>query len=562
MKLRDYQHEAVDSIVEQLRESGSTLCQLPTGMGKTVVACAVIEKYLQLSKRTLFMAHRRELIRQSATSIKRWTGTDPDIEMAEDTAPVMERFRSKVCVASKDSLSKKRLDKYGPEWFDLIITDESHHATAATYLRVFDYFTGAHHLGITATPDRADGVALGEVYKSVAYEMDIKTAVDLGWLVPIRQSFVRMPGLDLSKVRTHAGDLSGKDLARVLDEGGTLAEMVLRTAELAGDRRTLLFCASVEHARIAAGLLNERAGQDCATVVTGDTDKELRDERFQLYAEGRYQFLASVDVPTEGWDDPALDGKGVQVISVMRPTQSRARYAQMLGRGTRPLPGTVENPPTPEDRRAAIAASAKPRVEVLDFVGNSGNHKLVHAADVLAGKEIPAEVLRRAKILAYKRDDEEEGDVLEEVERAAEQVSEEKRHQLQEAERRAREQARLWRGAQHGQSETVEVDPYDRGARAPRKAPWYHRVRPPSDKQRNLLISKGIATPEQIDGMNMAQAGELIDRWVASVSRPSAKQIAVLHRAGYASDELRSIDKRKAGQLITAVKANGWRKPG
>ena len=60
----------------------------------------------------------------------------------------------------------------------------------------------------------------------------------------------------------------------------------------------------------------------------------------------------------------------------------------------------------------------------------------------------------------------------------------------------------------------------------------------------------------------MAQAGELIDRWVASVSRPSAKQIAVLHRAGYASDELRSIDKRKAGQLITAVKANGWRKPG
>src|SRR5690606_7555906 len=83
-------------------------------------------------------------------------------------------------------------------------------------------------------------------------------------------------------------------------------------------------------------------------------------------------------IATEGFDDP-----GIGLVVMARPTKSRALYSQCIGRGTRPLNGLVDGLDTADERRAAIAGSAKPNVLVLDFVGNSGRHKLVHATDVL-----------------------------------------------------------------------------------------------------------------------------------------------------------------------------------
>jgi type I site-specific restriction endonuclease len=133
----------------------------------------------------------------------------------------------------------------------------------------------------------------------------------------------------------------------------------------------------------------ERYAPGQARRVSQDTPKDERREMLADYASGRFQFLVNVGVLTEGFDDPSI-----QVVAVTRPTESRSLYAQMIGRGTRPLPGIVDRLSTAQDRVEAIKASTKPHVEVIDFTGNSGKHKLITTADILGGNYSDAEVAK------------------------------------------------------------------------------------------------------------------------------------------------------------------------
>jgi hypothetical protein len=144
---------------------------LPTGCGKTVVFAHIIKQFGSRG-RALVVAHREELIDQAAAKIQAVTGEVPDIEMADRHADVHMFRRAGVVVASVQTLlSDKRLHKFRPEDFTLIVTDEAHHATASSYRRIYDYFAQnpkCQHVGVTATPDRADEEALGQIYDSVA----------------------------------------------------------------------------------------------------------------------------------------------------------------------------------------------------------------------------------------------------------------------------------------------------------------------------------------------------------------------------------------------------------
>jgi superfamily II DNA or RNA helicase len=120
---------------------------------------------------------------------------------------------------------------------------------------------------------------------------------------------------------------------------------------------------------------------------------------------GQYQYLFNCAVATEGFDAPVTS-----TVAIARPTKSRSLYAQMCGRGTRVLPGVVdhlEGEDKAAERRAAIAASKKPRMRVLDFVGNAGKHSLVGPVDVLGGDYTEEEV-KAAK--AKMRDEFADGD--------------------------------------------------------------------------------------------------------------------------------------------------------
>ena len=112
------------------------------------------------------------------------------------------------------------MEKFNPADFSTIVIDEFHHATANTYVKILDYFKSNPDikiLGVTATPDRTDEEALGQVCNSVAFNYTLTQAIGDGWLVPISCQMVSIAGLDFSEVRTTAGDLNGADLAAIME---------------------------------------------------------------------------------------------------------------------------------------------------------------------------------------------------------------------------------------------------------------------------------------------------------------------------------------------------------
>lgn len=405
MNLRLYQREAVEKTYEAFHGHRSALVVMPTGTGKTILFSEVIRCWPtwsrmngKLAPRALVVAHREELIRQAVDKIGRVTGQGVDIEMADQFAARDSIFgAAPVVVASKDTLHEKRLQRFRPDEFGLIITDEAHHAVAQTYRRIYDYFPEAKHLGVTATPDRTDEEALAQVFETVAFVYEIADAIHDGWLVPIRAHSMTVEGLDFSNVRTTAGDLNQKDLADELSK--FLQQLAFGTVLAARWNKTLVFADNVANAERLAEIIN-RPGRDGAPQLTrarwicGKTDRDVRAQTLRDYSAGAFQFLVNVGVFTEGFDEPSIGA-----VSLGRPTESRSLFAQMVGRGTRPLPGVVDGLESADARRAAIAASRKPHIDILDFVGNSGKHKLVTVADILGGNYSQAAV-ERANLIA------------------------------------------------------------------------------------------------------------------------------------------------------------------
>lgn len=411
-----------------------------------------------------------------------------------------------------------------------VLVHNCHHATAKTYTRIFDHFRGCKVVGVTATPDRADEAALGKVFESVAYEMSIRDGIERGWLVPVRQRKIACESLDFSGVRKVGGDFNQGQLADLLEQEGPLHEMTVPTlevacgvarntidtllaldpatateafrAKMADRKRTLIFCSRVHHAELVTHILN-RWLPGSAAIVHGKTPPEERASIFNRFGAGEIQFLANVGIATEGWDDPATDGRGVQIVSLMRPTQSRSLYAQMIGRGTRPLPGLVDAFEDAPSRVAAIAASPKPSVLILDFHDLADTHSLIHAEDVLGGS-FDDKVVDKAKSKTKSKggSEEEETDVLEVLVEADEDLA-----KAAEDERRQRIRA----GVRYSEQ---DVDPFAAVGRRPKRVPGWFVGRPASEKQINLLKRFGLWNPNVIT--NMGIASQVIDGLAAN----------------------------------------------
>ena len=541
MRLRPYQRECVDGIASKLRESRSTVAVLATGLGKTVCFAECIRLGLQMpGRRAIVLAHREELITQAVDKIRQVTGIECAIEMA-DQRSVEDGFnRASVLVSSIQTQlagrgDVRRMHRFRNDhpWF--VVVDECHHAPSASYRKVIDHYMkhpASRLLGVTATPDRLDKRALGAVFETVAFQYDVADGIRDGWLCPVRQRFVQCDHLDLSAVGKSAGDFVLSDLEIALEQ--SLQEMVLPMVQIVGDRRTLAFAATVRHAERITEILNRPAvGTGAAAMVHGGTPKEVRREIFRAYGEGKYQYLVNVAVATEGWDDPALDGKGVQVIAMMRPTQSRALYVQMLGRGTRTVPGTIDGVESPEARLSAISASAKPSVLVLDFLGNSGRHQLVHAGDVLGGK-LDERSLRR-----YRKESETKG-VPDEIDVLA-MLDYAEREQRRSEEAKSR--SHIVGTARYSEQ---DIDPFEALGIVPKSVPWWQRHIPATQKQRAMLDRNGVSVPKDLD---TGRASQLIE---ALMSQPTDKQSWVLRKAGI---DPSGVSRKRASELIDMIKS-------
>lgn len=531
----------------------STLVVMPTGTGKTVVMGEVASRWP--TGRVLLMAHREELIFQGAKKIAAMTGDECGIEMGDIESPEGSIFsKPRVVVSSVQTLNssrrgKLRMERFDPLEFGLLLTDEAHHATAATYRRVYDWFytnPKLKHLGVTATPDRADEEALGQIFDSVAFEYGILDAINDGWLVPINQQFIHVEGLDLSSCKADKNDLKDADVARVMNQEGLLHKVVDPVVQIAGDTPTLVFAASVEHAHRMAEIFN-RHKPDSAIAIDGGTDKDDRRNQLQRFARGEFQYLCNMGVFLEGFDEPRIG-----CVAMARPTKSRALYAQVAGRGTRPLPGLVDGINAAETRRELIAASGKPSMLMLDFVGNSGRHKLVCTADILGGNESD-EVVERATRNAKKESASgRKTNMQDELQKAREELEEElrQRHAAEAMAAQARKQL-----IARAKFSTKAVNPFDIFDVVPRREPGYLKGKRPTPKM-IAALERFKVDRETIDALSLGQAGQMLDVLVkrAKAGLCTSKQAKILQRFGYSPD----TSFAEAGRIIDALAANRW----
>lgn len=350
----------------------------------TVVFSRVIKQCQP--KRALVLAHRTELISQAKDKIEAITGLECEIEKADMYATTNWMTRSPVVVSSIQTQcsgpkDKRRYRRFSPNDFGVVIADECHHSTASSWRETIEWYQqnpDLKVLGVTATADRTDQEALGQLFETVAFKYGILDAIKDGYLVPITQQFVPVASLDYSSIKTTAGDLNEGDLARVMQQEKNIYGVCQPTIEAMfglepktlhkvdpkdwrnflgalgrKPRRTIIFTVSVEQAESYCNVFTR--AMDGVEWVCGATSDQKRKDILDRFSRGTTSACVNCMVLTEGYDNP-----GVEMIVMARPTKSRSLYAQIIGRSTRTLPGIVDGIPTADERKAAIAASPKP----------------------------------------------------------------------------------------------------------------------------------------------------------------------------------------------------------
>ena len=324
IELRDYQQEAIDNL-KKMREDGKTIALLyhATGVGKTITAATDAKA---VGGRTLFLVNALKLASQAKdTFAKVW----PEATLGEYTGSQKDVSQT-VIFATVQSISKD-LAKFSPTDFDYLIVDECHHAAANTYQKIFTYFHPKFILGLTATPERSDGEDMLELFQNVAHKMDLKTAVERGVLVPIRCIRVKT-NIDLTDVRINGIKYNTQDLESKLFIPERNQLIVDTYLKYVNGKKTVIFCASVDHAAEIAKLLRDNGVK--AEAVSGRDRVEIRDKILKDYETGSTNVLCACDLLNEGWDSPHTT-----VLFMARPTMSKTIYMQQLGRGTRRCPG-------------------------------------------------------------------------------------------------------------------------------------------------------------------------------------------------------------------------------
>lgn len=425
---------------------------------------------------------------------------------------------------------------------DGYLVHNCHHSVGKSYTEPLAHFDEnlKFLLGLTATPKRHDGKAMGRVFDEVAFKMTLLQAIDKGWILEPRIERISVAEMNLQNVSVVAGDFSKSSLSKEMSRETVIGKMVSETIIRAAGRQTAIYCVDVDHMRAVEQQLKQR-GQTCG-MIDGKTPGPVRKSKLRDFRERTIQFLISCGTLTEGWDCPECE-----VIAMFRPTQSCNLYEQIVGRGLRPLfPPTEE---TPELRRAAIAASAKPFCLVLDFVGNS-RHKLANLGDILGGA-FDDEVKRLAMDLA--RHETGPIDMRELLKRAEQILDEQRSKRFQQGEGRDKLRRALWQLLPHPydvlgldrQTAETSVSRDDAYGRAPIEAAG--------------TLEKYKFEPHEIKRLtNKEQV--LLARVVIARSRRgqcSWKQAKLLYRFGYDAN----ITIGEAIKVLDEVSAEPWWRP-
>lgn len=340
--LRPFQEKTINQTRESLRTGHkSPLIVSPCGSGKTVMFSYFSKRVTENKKRTLILAHRDELLDQISQTLEKF--------LVGHSFIAANRSYNKaqaVQVASVFSVAR-RIQKI--ETPDVIIIDEAHHAIkGSTWSKIFDAFPNAWKIGVTATPQRLTGEALGDVFDDMIMGPTVEQLIEDGYLCKYKL-FVPST-IDTSGLRTKMGDFEKQGLERAADSPKITGDAVREYSQIAPGKRAIAFCVSIQHAKHVAEKFTA-AGYSSVS-IDGKMPKEIRRGVVRDFREGRISVLTSCDLISEGFDLPAIE-----VAIMLRPTQSLALWIQQAGRALRTYPG----------KEYAI---------ILDHAGNCQRHGL------------------------------------------------------------------------------------------------------------------------------------------------------------------------------------------
>jgi len=334
IELRPFQDRLLERLaVSRLHGHHRNLLVAATGTGKTVMAAV---DYARLRAtlprdRLLFVAHREEILDQSQATFRhalrdaafgeKWVGRD-------------RPTRFEHVFASIQSLNASGIE---PGHFDVVIVDEFHHAAAPSYEALLDKVQPRELLGLTATPERADGLdVLRHFDGRIAAELRLWDAIDQHYLAPF-DYFGIHDGMDLRDVPWRRG--RGYDVAALTNVltadhawARRVLEQVRRKVADPSRMRALGFCVSIDHARFMADRFRE-AGL-AAVAIWGDSPRDERRSALRDLDTGKVQIVFTVDLFNEGIDLPTVD-----TLLLLRPTDSPTLFLQQLGRGLRKTTG-------------------------------------------------------------------------------------------------------------------------------------------------------------------------------------------------------------------------------
>jgi superfamily II DNA or RNA helicase/HKD family nuclease/diadenosine tetraphosphate (Ap4A) HIT family hydrolase len=333
------QLEALNALALTRREGNAAgLVVLATGLGKTWLSA--FDSYRPEFKRILFVAHREEILSQALKTFRRirpdsilgrYTGTEraPDAE---------------ILFASVQTLGRQiHLQSFSKEAFDYIVIDEFHHAAAATYRRIIDYFSPKFLLGLTATPERTDGGdLLGLCEQNLVYKCDLKRGISEGLLSPFHY-FGVPDDVDYRNIPWRNNRFDDEELTRAVATEKR-AKNALEQLKSRGGVRTLAFCCSQRHCDFMAEFFS-RNGLRAVAVHSGEHSAP-RAASLEALEAGGLDIVCAVDMFNEGVDIPNVD-----TVMMLRPTESTILWLQQFGRGLR-------------------RAEKKSHLRVIDYVGN------------------------------------------------------------------------------------------------------------------------------------------------------------------------------------------------
>lgn len=308
------------------------IASMATGTGKTFCFSSLFEKLRsRLPGQMIVLAHTEELVNQNIDALR---DENPTLRIDKEMAEHKCDGTADITMASVGTLGRKnttRLNKFNNETVDKIIVDEAHHTPADSYMNVLKHFhvledgTKKLLLGLTATPTRADGKALGEIYKKMVYTYSLRQAIEDGFLVKVRGYRV-VTKTDISGVHISDGDLNKIELREAIDTPARNHRVVQAWLERCEHRKTVVYSAGIEHAQHLAATFVE-AGADAKAVYGEDPDRKAT---LKWHRDTPGAVLVNAALLIEGYNDPSIS-----CIVIAAPTASPVKFTQMCGRATR-----------------------------------------------------------------------------------------------------------------------------------------------------------------------------------------------------------------------------------